>query len=93
MIADFAIHDKGDGNPHAHIPLPCRGMENGQVAPQERSTTLTRTAAYPAPVRELEKPQRGHRGLERPEVRGDMAAGRGRTRRTAIWKPSAARNG
>ena len=19
MIADFAIHDKGDGNPHAHI--------------------------------------------------------------------------
>ena len=21
MIADFAIHDKGDGNPHAHILL------------------------------------------------------------------------
>ena len=34
MIADFAIHDKGDGNPHAHILLTagstgrsaCRGF-------------------------------------------------------------------
>ena len=24
MIADFAIHDKGDGNPHAHILLTMR---------------------------------------------------------------------
>ena len=26
MIADFAIHDKGDGNPHAHILLTMRAM-------------------------------------------------------------------
>ena len=31
MIVDFAIHDKGDGNPHAHIMLTMRGFdENGQ---------------------------------------------------------------
>lgn len=27
MIADFAIHDKGDGNPHAHIMLTTRPIE------------------------------------------------------------------
>ena len=27
MIADFAIHDKGDGNPHAHILLTMRAMD------------------------------------------------------------------
>ena len=27
MIADFAIHDKGDGNPHAHILLTIRAMD------------------------------------------------------------------
>jgi len=26
MIADFAIHDKGDGNPHAHIMLTTRNV-------------------------------------------------------------------
>lgn len=31
MIADFAIHDKGDGNPHAHIMLTMRGFtEKGE---------------------------------------------------------------
>ena len=27
MIADFAIHDKGNGNPHAHILLTMRAMD------------------------------------------------------------------
>jgi ATP-dependent exoDNAse (exonuclease V) alpha subunit len=26
MIADWALHDKGDGNPHAHIMLTVRGI-------------------------------------------------------------------
>ena len=31
MCADFAIHDKGDGNPHAHIMLTMRPIEqNGE---------------------------------------------------------------
>ena len=35
MIADFAIHYKGDGNPHAHILLTMRAMdENGKWLPK-----------------------------------------------------------
>ena len=37
MIADFAIHDKGDGNPHAHILLTMRALdENGKWLPKCR---------------------------------------------------------
>jgi len=37
MIADFAIHDKGDGNPHAHILFTMRGMdEQGRWLPKSR---------------------------------------------------------
>ena len=37
MIADYAIHDKGEGNPHAHIMLTMRAMnEQGQWLPKAR---------------------------------------------------------
>ena len=37
MIADYAIHDKGDGNPHAHIMLTMRAMdERGKWLPKAR---------------------------------------------------------
>ena len=37
MIADCAIHDKGDGNPHAHILLTLRAMdEHGRWLPKAR---------------------------------------------------------
>jgi hypothetical protein len=37
MIVDFSIHDKGDGNPHAHILLTMRAMdENGKFLPKSR---------------------------------------------------------
>ena len=37
MIADFAIHDKEDGNPHAHILLTIRAMdEHGRWLPKAR---------------------------------------------------------
>ena len=37
MGADFAIHDKGDGNPHAHIMLTIRPIkENGEWGPKCR---------------------------------------------------------
>ena len=37
MIADFAIHDKGAGNPHAHILLTMRAMdEQGKWLPKSR---------------------------------------------------------
>lgn len=37
MIADFAVHDKGDGNPHAHILLTMRAMDGkGKWLPKSR---------------------------------------------------------
>ncbi len=37
MCVDFAIHDKGDGNPHAHIMLTVRAMDaNGKWLPKSR---------------------------------------------------------
>ena len=37
MIADYAIHDKGDGNPHTHIMLTMRAMdEQGKWLPKAR---------------------------------------------------------
>jgi len=37
MIADYAIHDKHDGNPHVHIMLTMRSMdENGKWLPKAR---------------------------------------------------------
>ncbi len=37
QYADFAIHDKGDGTPHAHILLTMRAMdENGKWLPKSR---------------------------------------------------------
>ena len=37
MIADYAIHDKHDGNPHVHIMLTMRPMdENGNWLPKSR---------------------------------------------------------
>ena len=38
MIADWALHDKGDGNPHAHILLTVRGFtETGEWEQKTRS--------------------------------------------------------
>ena len=38
MIADWALHDKGDGNPHAHIMLTCRALnENHEWDTKTRS--------------------------------------------------------
>ena len=37
MCADFALHDKGDGNPHAHIMLTIRPLKpNGRWGPKCR---------------------------------------------------------
>jgi len=39
MCADWALHDKGDGNPHAHIMLTMRGMKlDGSWAQKEKKT-------------------------------------------------------
>ncbi len=37
MCADFAIHDKGDGNPHVHILLTTRKVDENGFTKKERS--------------------------------------------------------
>ena len=42
MCCDFSIHDKGDGNPHAHIMLSMRALdEEGKWMPKSRMVCLT----------------------------------------------------
>ena len=36
MCADFAIHDKGDGNPHVHILLPTRRVDKNGFTVKDR---------------------------------------------------------
>ena len=95
MIADFAIHDKGDGNPHAHILFTMRGMTNraGGSPRAGRCTTLTRTASVSGFRPGTGKATRRTPWTETTRSTGRYGGRRGRTRRTAIWKPSAARNG
>ena len=92
MIADFAIHDKGDGNPHAHILLTMRAMdEQGKWLPKSRkSTTLTRTASVSGlrPADGKATRRIPWTGTTRSTLRYGGRAGL--TQRTAIWKPSAA---
>ena len=38
MIADIALHDKGDGNPHAHIMLTTRAFKKGGKWAPKRKT-------------------------------------------------------
>ena len=37
MCVDFAIHDKGDGNPHMHILLPTRRVDKNGFTVKDRS--------------------------------------------------------
>lgn len=40
MIADWALHDKGDGNPHAHILLTMRGIDEHEEWLQKQKTVF-----------------------------------------------------
>ena len=40
MIADWALHDKGDGNPHAHIMLTLRGIDEHEKWLQKQKTVF-----------------------------------------------------
>ena len=40
MIADWALHDKGDGNPHAHILLTLRGIDEHEKWQQKQKTVF-----------------------------------------------------
>ena len=80
MCADFAIHDKGTGNPHVHIMLTVRPLkENGRMGrkvPQGIRPGRERPA-HPERERRLEKPPGGYHRLERQRECGDLAGGMG----------------
>lgn len=40
MIADWALHDKGDGNPHAHIMLTMRGVDEHEQWLQKQKSVF-----------------------------------------------------
>lgn len=40
MIADWALHDKGDGNPHAHILLTLRGIDEHEQWLKKQKTVF-----------------------------------------------------
>ncbi len=40
MIADWALHDKGDGNPHAHIMLTLRGIDEHEKWLKKQKTVF-----------------------------------------------------
>lgn len=40
MIADWALHDKGDGNPHVHIMLTMRGIDEHEQWLQKQKTVF-----------------------------------------------------
>jgi len=57
MIADWALHDKGDGNPHAHILLTVRGLdENGKWDSKKKSVFANSRDEQGRPVFDPEKP-------------------------------------
>jgi len=43
MIADWALHDKGDGNPHAHIMLTLRGFDENEHWLQKTKSVFANT--------------------------------------------------
>ena len=94
MIADFAIHDKGNGNPHAHILLTMRAMdENGKWLPKSRKVydldeNGERIRLRPGAGKATRRiPWTGTtRSTERSGGRA------GRLPLTAIWKPTDARS-
>ena len=51
MCADWVLHDKGDGNPHAHIMLTTRPIkENGQWGQKQKSVYKLDTEGNKIPV-------------------------------------------
>ncbi|MBQ6024935.1 MAG: MobA/MobL family protein [Lachnospiraceae bacterium] len=43
MIADWALHDKGDGNPHAHIMLTVRGINEKEGWQKKQRSVFANT--------------------------------------------------
>lgn len=89
MIVDFAIHDKGGGNPHAHILLTMRAMDkSGKWLPKSRKIyDLDENGGASGSLPATGKATR--RTLWTGMIRARQKSGgkAGQTPQTAIWKP------
>lgn len=64
MCADWALHDKGDGNPHVHIMLTTRPIkENGEWGEKQKSSFKLDEAGQKVPVIDPET------GLQKVRIR------------------------
>ena len=91
MIADFAIHDKEDGNPHAHILLTMRAMdETGKWLSKSRKVyDLDENGER---IRLPSGSWKSHKE-DTVDWNDQRCGGRaGRLPPTAIWKPMTAQN-
>jgi ATP-dependent exoDNAse (exonuclease V) alpha subunit len=81
MCADICIHDKGDGNPHAHIMLTMRPLdESGEWIGKQRKEYILGTYGakiYDPKKRTVQMPNRANDRLEQPGQSGAMAGGVG----------------
>lgn len=58
MIADWALHDKGDGNPHSHIMLTMRGIdEHEQWLQKQKNVFANARDIYGRPIFNPDLPQ------------------------------------
>ena len=90
MCADFAIHDKGTGNPHVHIMLTVRPLkENGAWGAKCRKAyDLDENGQRIPDGRGGWKNHReGHHRLERQRECGDLAGGMGGLYQPGHWRP------
>ena len=69
MIADWAVHDKGDGNPHAHIMLTVRGLdEKGKWIAKQKQVYLLDENGEKIPQID---PKTGKQKIRHREGKGD----------------------
>ena len=69
MGVDWALHDKGDGNPHAHIMLTTRGFnENGTWAAKEKTVFKLDESGEKIPIID---PKTGKQKVIRREGKGE----------------------
>ena len=80
MVCNFFYHDKGDGNPHVHIMLTLRAMdENGKWLPKSKNVYALDENGnrIRTPNGSWKRVKVEYRRLERAQVRRNLAAGLG----------------
>ena len=85
MVCNFFYHDKGDGNPHVHIMLTLRAMdENGKWLPKSKNVYALDENGnrIRAPNGSWKRVKVEYRRLERAQVRRNLAAGLGERHKT-----------